>query len=423
MFNLGVEPIRRKDWKEEHMCLNLTLENKGMLHELLEEYFLPLKQYIPHYSKMHSNCWHSTNIKSLPDYLRLKVKDVYSYKNITKQFPEPQLQEILSSVLGKDNFSFSDYPTGMPFCLPSVYLIGIPKCGTSLLYSYVASHPLFAKPRWKEGQFWRDYVRTSGRRYKELDVLIYLYHFHDASNILIKNHRKFTMDASASTVYGTLQYDDDIEKDICAIPFLLHYLLPQTKILIILRNPVERLWSDYWFFCSYYSWRVNDIYKVPVHIPAIASELFHNLSRAAVEKFNTCIMKGENIFYCSIIESSIPGQHAACSNVRLGLSMYYFHLIKWFNIFPRNQIQVIRLEDLSSSLTSNMNTVWDFIGVDRITLTEETKNKNQWISKPLYKTKFILWPETKQMLTNFLSPYNIKLSNLLNNDKQYLWND
>ena len=93
----------------------------------------------------------------------------------------------------------------MPFCLPSVYLIGFPKCGTSLLYSYVASHPLFAKPRWKEGQFWRDYVRTSGRRYKELDVLIYLYHFHDASNIIIKNRRKFTMDASVSTVYGTLQ--------------------------------------------------------------------------------------------------------------------------------------------------------------------------------------------------------------------------
>ena len=119
-------------------------------------------------------------------------------------------------------------------------------------------------------------------------------------------------------------------------------------------------------------------------------------------------MKGESIFYCSIIESSIPGQDAACSKVRLGLSMYYFHLIKWFNIiFPRNQIQVILLEDLSSSHTSIMNTVWDFIGVDRITLmSEETKNKNQWISKPWYKTKFILWPETKRMLTNFFSPYN-----------------
>ena len=39
-----------------------------------------------------------------------------------------------------------------------------------------------------------------------------------------------------------------------------------------------------------------------------------------------------------------PG--VACSGPRLGLSLYYFHLVRWMGVLPRNQLLFLRTEDL-----------------------------------------------------------------------------
>ncbi len=399
--------------KPQNICSSIKT---GSYIEFLQAW----KKYIPHQTQMKSNCWYS-NTRLVPKELMLKVRNVYSYRNISSQFPKEQLHRILNTVLDVNNSShvFSK----INFCLPLVYLIGVPKCGTSLLYTYISSHPLFAKPQWKEGQFWRDFLTVKNEKYQELEVLIYLYHFFEASRRITKNLKMFTIDASASTVYATLPYSGDTEKATCTVPYLLHHLLPTTKIMVILRNPIQRLWSDYWYFCSYFNWRVNGVYKVPRHIPNVASQLFHNLTVAAINRFQTCISEGKNVMYCSVLENSSPAQDTACTTVRLGLSMYYFHLIKWFNIFPRKQIQVVRLEDLSKFPHSTMKIVWDFLEIPGVFVNSKvTENKNPWISNSFYRSSFVLLPETEFLLKQFFMPYNAKLSLLLD-DNKYLWND
>lgn len=381
-------------------------------------------KFIPHHNEMHSNCWYVRNFKSLPVNLTRKVKETYSFLNIQDQFPDHELRSIMTNLLGKSNAShFSKQRTRHHFCLPSVYIIGFPKCGTSLLYNYIKSHPLFASPRFKEGQFWRELVTTQDLRYRELEVLIYMFHFYDASRNIDKNRNKFTVDASASTVYASSRPLHDTEKDLCLVPFLLFRVLPQTKILIILRNPIDRLWSDYWYFCSRYNWRTNKVYNIPRHISAVASELFHNLSISAIAQFKNCTENGNSEFHCSTLTGSAPGKKGSCTNVRLGLSMYYLHVIRWLNIFPRNQIHIIRINDLSTSPRTTMNHVWDFIGVHKINSTIiGSINKNPWILMEDYKTNFTMWPRTRILLEFFFKSYNMKLAQLLN-DEHYLWNN
>jgi len=406
----------------DEVCLNMRGKHNYSFYPTLWKNFMQTwNKYVPLQKDMQSNCWYSSNIHSLPSSLNLKVKNVYSYKNLSMQFPEIELKAILNSVSELNISTVSIFPTKKHLCLPLVYLIGFPKCGTSLLYTYIASHPLFAKPRYKEGQFWRDVIKIKSLRYRELNLLIYLYHFLEASKEISKNNRKFTIDASASTVYAVSSNYDSYEEGVCTVPYLLQHALPNTKILVILRNPVDRLWSDYWYFCSRFSWRVNGEYRIPNHIPNIAPILFHNLTLKAIKEFNDCITKSHTEIYCAVAESPIPDHSIACDHLRLGLSIYYFHLIKWFNVFPRKQIKIVRLEDLSISRVATMNTVWNFLGINQMfTLPKFLKNTNSWIKSPVYKNSFVLLPETKLLLENFFKPFNRKLSVLLD-DERYLW--
>ena len=423
LLNLSLDHIQDNPVDMDRVCLNLKETTNDLYPVFWKKFMQTWDKYIPLQKEMQSNCWYSANIH-LPRSLHKKVENVYSYRNLSNQFQKKELRAILSSVSELNISSSSAVSTKKYFCLPLIYLVGFPKCGTSLLYAYISSHPLFAKPRYKEGQFWREIIRSENKQYRELNLLIYLYHFIGASKEISKNPKKFTIDASASTVYSVSPNHDDSGMGMCTIPYLLQHLLPSTKILVIVRNPVDRLWSDYWYFCSHFNWRVNGKYRIPSHIPNIASTIFHNLTIQAIQSFNTCIKNGHTEFYCSVAETPIPNEDVVrnCNQLRLGLSIYYYHLIKWFDVFPHKQIKIIRLEDLSISHLSTMNTVWEFLEIYKIPFISKLskKNSNSWIKSPLYKNSFVLLPETKLLLENFFMPFNMKLSQLLGDDR-YLW--
>jgi len=69
--------------------------------------------------------------------------------------------------------------------------------------------------------------------------------------------------------------------------------------------------------------------------------------------------------------------------------------------------------------------VWQFLGVSlpseaEIKLTH--KNANTWISSSKYKDSFHMDSKTRQMLTEFFKPYNLRLARLLN-DTRFLWKE
>jgi len=125
----------------------------------------------------------------------------------------------------------------MTIRLPNFLLVGAPKCGTTSIASYLAQHPdiyisPIKEPKFFTAQFLRFPLQGPGDSFvenftvKTFDAYTRLFHR--------INHEKAIGDASADNLYFHEQ----------VIP-LIKRCLGDVKIVIVLRNPVERAFSAY----------------------------------------------------------------------------------------------------------------------------------------------------------------------------------
>ena len=102
-------------------------------------------------------------------------------------------------------------------------------------------------------------------------------------------------------------------------------------------------------------------------------------------------------------------------NFRVELGIYYVFLQDWFSQFPREQIFVLRLEDLSSRPNQIMKMVFQFLGVSLKGWKMPTKtnaNRNPNNIGPMKN-------ETKLLLTKFYAEFNDQLVYLLGDTRFY----
>ncbi|CAG5134958.1 unnamed protein product, partial [Candidula unifasciata] len=183
-------------------------------------------------------------------------------------------------------------------CLPYFFLAGQPKCGSTDFYNKIVSHPDVVSPPIKESHWW------GKNRYG---------------------------DASVSTLWSNDDWWKNPENCGLLEPKFtnadhVHLVLPQARIIVILRNPTDRLYSDFLYFTHSLK----------------SQEDFHNEATAAVDSLNDCIHK-IGIRAC-VYNASI----AIKSRVRLRLGLYQVYLQDWLALFPRDQVLVVRLEDYSA---------------------------------------------------------------------------
>jgi hypothetical protein len=110
--------------------------------------------------------------------------------------------------------------------LPNLLVVGVPKAGTSSLFAYLAQHPdVYGSPKKEIGYFTGR--REDGRRGPLED---YERFFEGRAG------ERYAMEATPSTCYQ-------------GPPALraIHETLDAPRLLLILREPVERLWSAYTF--------------------------------------------------------------------------------------------------------------------------------------------------------------------------------
>ncbi len=109
----------------------------------------------------------------------------------------------------------------------ALIIVGQPKAGTTSIMSWFSGHPEFCASRVREARFFLDegYPIPSGARYNGDNGADYIDHFPDpAARILL--------DSSPDYMF-------------CKAPLALADLMPQARILIVKRDPVERMVS--WF--------------------------------------------------------------------------------------------------------------------------------------------------------------------------------
>ena len=253
------------------------------------------------------------------------------------------------------------------------------------------------------------------------------------------SNQDYQVRKTATTIFGDFSTREFLDENVTAdwVPqnstlSRVKKLLPCARFLVMLRDPVERLYSDYLYFSGRQlnSTRLKDRKH-------ITPEDFHFKCVTSIHWWRACLEKYRgNIRHCLHVAGNITGlppmgtshskcwsQHSyACKAFKNGL--YYYYIIDWLQIYSKSQFIFIRLEDYSKDKIRVINKVLRFLGTRYFNNEELQKVKKMYKQVPggsLLRSSYPpMWQETKAMLKKFYSESNNKLARLLGDDN-YNW--
>lgn len=189
--------------------------------------------------------------------------------------------------------------------LPDFMIIGAPKCGTTSLFEYLCEHPDVARPTRKE-------IHYFDERY-DRGLAWYRRHFP------VVTPPQITGEATTAYLFA---------KD---APARAAALIPDAKLIAVLRDPVRRVISHYWHN--------------------------HRLGR----------VRGD--FESYFREALSPNAERETNQARQFINypvqwgFYREQIERWFQHFPREQFLFLRFEDLASDGAAQTHGVFDFLGL------------------------------------------------------------
>lgn len=251
--------------------------------------------------------------------------------------------------------------------LPDFLIIGGQRCGTTSLYNYLLGHPQVLAPLVKEPQFFT-YRWPSGIGWYRAQFPL--------------NPRRRS---AGSTARPALSFD--------ATPYYLFHpcaadrasaVVPQAKLIALLRDPVERAYSHY-----QHSVRQG---QEPLPFPE-ALELEPARLAGEEERLRA--------------DSHYPGtNHRLFSYASRGL--YAEQLERWLRRFPRQSLLVLRSEDLFTDPAHQFRTVLGFLGLPEWEPTEFGVHTKRSPRPPADMPV-----QSRRMLEERFAPANRRLERLL----------
>ena len=315
-------------------------------------------------------------------------------------------------------------------CIPRVFLAGFPKSGSTALDNTLTVHPnihhgLSKEPRWWTPPFIHPnrYPFKANINYFVKYLLQYNYrtmqaHPHD--DILL-------LDSSPNLLarWSNIGYEEDYE-DVCLIPTVLSITIPKPQFIIILRNPIEFLYSTFWFHCSSKVYRDYNLTEIQARR---GPYVFHAIVLDRVADFRKCSQTNPTE-KCVLEQALVQDKHPnsfPCGHVPLGFAVYYVHIMKWFSLFPRRSFFFVTSEEFFQAPFRTTQKIWDFLDVPQpklnyIFLSKRLQRSQNTQTHFDYRhdRELQMLPQTRILLREFLKPFNAILSSLLNSDK-YLW--
>jgi hypothetical protein len=204
-------------------------------------------------------------------------------------------------------------------CEPNFFIVGAAKAGTTSLYHYLRQHPDVFMPADKEP--WHfcglpDPAPYSADRYRDFNK--YLELFAEAGRC------KAIGEASVSYLVSP-----GAEERIYA-------RYPDARIIIVLRNPADRVYSWYNFLCQY------------------GVEPGLSLERALADEEQRITIAAERRHTRFVDECVLYYQFGLISH----------HIKRFVERFPKDQIQFLLFDDLKARPKETTRAVFEFLGVD-----------------------------------------------------------
>ncbi|WP_293150911.1 MULTISPECIES: sulfotransferase [unclassified Microcoleus] len=192
---------------------------------------------------------------------------------------------------------------------PDFIIIGSPRCGTTSLYKYITSHPQILPAANKEICFFSEHFNKG--------LAWYQAHFPPP----IDAHHFLTGEATPTYLTHPLAASR------------LHGCLPKVKLIVILRNPVDRA-------LSHYQMLVRRGTECRTFEKAIDSELQLLAGASETSLADKSYWKDCHYIYKSLY---------ACS------------LKQWMNLFPKEQFLILQSEEFYANPAATLSQVFNFL--------------------------------------------------------------
>jgi hypothetical protein len=242
-----------------------------------------------------------------------------------------------------------------PRALPQAVILGAQKSGTSSLHHYLVQHPGVIAPLRKEVHYF-DLNLARGEGW-------YRAHFGR------RGEPGLNLDSSPYYLFHP------------AVPSRLHVLLPDVRLIVLLRDPVRRAYSHYWHE------RDKDRESLAFE-EAIAAE------PGRIDAAHERLASGA-------LELSAMHQH--CSYLARG--RYAEQLERWYALYPRERVLVLRFEDLVHDPLAVLNRTLGFLGLPAAgSVRLEARNTRRY--PPMAEA-------TASRLREYFAPHNARLEKLL----------
>jgi len=254
---------------------------------------------------------------------------------------------------------------------PNFFIVGAPKAGTTSLYHYLEAHPQIFMSSVKEPNYF-SYQSSLNQNlyYKERGIN----NFEEYISLFEKaGNKKAIGEASVSYLF----YPE------AAIN--IKNAFPKSRIIIMLRNPVERAISHY-----------NMDYKL-----GYVDLTFENVIK---KKYDSNLNK---LYYQQFIE----------------LGLYYNQVKRYIELFGRENVLIIFFEDFKNHAPREVKKIFEFLDVDSGFQTDTNAKYNTFktprnsLIRSIYRIKF-LRVVLKKLFPQFISDL-IKSIILTKNKKKF----
>lgn len=247
---------------------------------------------------------------------------------------------------------------------PDYLIIGASRSGTSSLYEYIIQHPDVKPAITKQIHFFDKYFDRGIAWYK------------GCFPFNIKTKKNF-ITGEATPYY------------LChpLAPSRISKIIPNVKLIVLLRNPIDRTYSHY---KMEFSRKKEDL------------------------SFEDAIAK-ENERLTGEIEKTINNPKYLSNHfpthAYIYSSLYYDQIKIWLNFFPREQFLFIKSEDMFEHIDKIYNQTLTFLGLSPFRL-----NNYETVRKGNYS---IMNNITREQLKKYFQPYNEKLYHLIGRDLKW----
>ena len=292
--------------------------------------------------------------------------------------------------------------------LPHFIILGAMKCGTTSLFNYILQHPQAIGGRQKEPHLfdWRwDYLNAHGLS-EDMDYgaeALFRSRYLDpgrVQSLSLAKKMAYFFDVDAMTSDPALICGDGSPSYLMGgsmVAARIRSINPHARFLVILRDPVARAMSHYNMMKD-----KNDKHLGESSFESVVDEDIAKLQAAGVSENGTVDLDMFDQQYLR----SLPYGHGAHSYVGRGL--YAPLLQTWFRAVGRENVLVLRLDEMQHNVQAVMDRVYNHLGLAPFKL-ESTEPK--LVRKGRYVVDFD--EGVLEKLRQFYAPHEQALEALL----------